>query len=199
VTGATGTGKTIFGLQFLLASEGSSKPLCVSFAETEQHLRENAASLGMRTDDIEFLDLTADADIFSEIQSYDIFSPSEIEREPIARSIRTRIEQLDPDRIFIDGFSQIRTICSDKFQFLRMTQSLFRFAENRSATLLVSANDRMIDRDILEDTSDGIIRLSRRAHLRTLEVVKFRGSAFVPDRHPMRISTAGLEIFAQAV
>src|ERR1051326_5444527 len=102
VCGSPGSGKTIFGLHFLLAAN-HSRPLFVSFSETEEHLREHAVTLGMRTEGMAFLDLTAAAKTFAEIESYDIFSPSEIEREPIATLIRQRVEELRPERIFIDS------------------------------------------------------------------------------------------------
>ena len=198
ITGAAGTGKTTLGLHFLLSADAVAKPLFISFVESEEHLRENAASMGLRAEHMHCLDLTPNAEVFSEVQSYDIFSPSEIEREPIATSIRTRIEQLNPDRIFIDGFAQLRTIFSDTFQFLRMTQSLFRFAGNRGATVLVTATKSMVDSDMLEASADGIICLARRAHLRTVEVVKMRSGAFMPDRHALRITATGLEIFPES-
>src|SRR5215831_16569033 len=96
VTGGPGTGKTIFGLQFLMAGPPRSSALFISFTETEKHLREHAASLSIRTESVEFLDLTAEADVFTEVLSYDIFSPSEVEREPISTSIRSRIDELSP-------------------------------------------------------------------------------------------------------
>ena len=197
VTGSPGTGKTVFGFQFLLAAQ--THPLFVSFIETEQHLREDARSLDMPTDRIDFLDLTADTDVFSEVQTYDIFSPSEIEREPIAHSIRNRIEQLSPDRIFIDGFSQLRSISADIFQFHRMVQSLFRYAMSRNSTILVTGTDMDTDADtVIQSAVDGVIRLTREGHLRSVEIMKMRGSAFLPYRHPLRITSAGLEIFPEA-
>src|SRR5205085_12605110 len=72
VTGAPGTGKTLLGLHFLTAVP-SSKVLFVSFSQTESHVRDDAASFGMNTANVAFLDVTAEADTFAEAQSYDIF------------------------------------------------------------------------------------------------------------------------------
>src|SRR2546425_10505556 len=70
VSGAPGSGKTLFGIHFLTAR--SSKTLFVSFTETEQHLREDAEAAGIATAGVTFLDLTAEADMFAQAQSYDI-------------------------------------------------------------------------------------------------------------------------------
>jgi circadian clock protein KaiC len=196
VSGTPGTGKTILGLQFLAQSDSS---LFISFTQTEEHLREDASALGIALDNISFLDLTPEADVFSEVQSYDIFSPVEVEREPIARSMRAKIEELNPQRIFVDGFSELRMISADMFHFLRIVQSFFRFATGRGATVLVSAALGLTDIDVaLQATTDGVIRLSGRRQARYLEVVKLRGGDFVPGRHAMRITSSGLEILPEA-
>jgi len=199
ITGSPGTGKTTLGFHFLTAAPSHAKTLCVTLTETEEHLREQAASLDINVGSIAFLDLTAGAEMFTEVQSYDIFSPSEVEREPISKSIQSRIEQLSPDRIFIDGFSQLRTISSDVFHFLRLVQSFFRLATAQGATVLVSATKGMTDGDVaLEASTDGIIRLRHCNRLRTLEVIKMRGSNFSPGRHPMRITSSGVETFPES-
>lgn len=199
VSGAPGTGKTIFGLHFLTSPARHGETLFVSFTQTEEHLRNDAEAVGIETAEVAFLDLTAEADVFSEDQSYDIFSPVEVEREPIAKAMRSRIEQLNPKRIFVDGFSELRMISADMFHFLRMVQSFFRFTANRGATVLVSATEGLTDVDVaLQSTTDGVIRLTGRRHLRSLEVLKMRGGDFSAGRHPLRISSTGLEIFPEA-
>jgi circadian clock protein KaiC len=196
VTGTPGTGKTIMGLHFLLAD---SPALLISFNEPESHLREHASAVGLATQNIEFLDLTADAEVFSQVQSYDIFLPSEVEREPIAAAMRERIEEVAPKRILIDGFSQLRSICHDVFHFHRMVQSLFRFVTNRGTTLMVTSLEGPPDPDlVLQGSADGVIRLARNGHLRWAEVVKMRGSGYLSSLHPMRITASGLQILPEA-
>jgi circadian clock protein KaiC len=201
LSGAPGTGKTLFGLQFLTRQEDNGPTLFVTFTESEQHLREDAEAAGIAGIDsgrIEFLDLTADAEMFAEVQSYDIFSPAEVEREPIARTIRTRIEEVNPRRIFMDGISELRMISADLFHFIRIMQSFFRFVTARDCTLIVSATEGVMDGEIaLQSLTDGVIRLTGRTY-RTLEVLKMRGSNFIPGLHPLRITSAGLEIYREA-
>jgi circadian clock protein KaiC len=201
VTGAPGTGKTILGLHFLAAAGDSSRKLLVSLTETEKHLKENAAAVGISTRDMAFLDLTAEPDVFSEVASYDIFSPVEVEREPIIMAIRASIEEVNPKRVFLDGLSELRMISSDMFHYLRMVQSFFRFVTDRGATLLVSTTDGITDVDlVLQAATDGVIRLaSGGSYGRSLEIVKLRGGDFARGPHPMRITASGLEIFPEPV
>ncbi len=199
VSGAPGTGKTIFGLHFLTPEQTEGAGLFVSFTETEDHLRHDAGTLGIDMSGTAFLDLTAEADVFSEIQSYDIFSPVEVEREPVAKAMRAKIEQIRPSRIFVDGFPDLRMISADMFHFLRMVQSFFRFAASRGSTVLVSAAEGLTGMDVaLQSTADGVIRLAGRRPARSLEVLKMRGGDFRAGRHPMRITSSGIEILSEA-
>lgn len=72
VTGGPGTGKTIFALQFLAASDEDA--LYIGFEERERELRRNAARLGIDLSNVSVLDLSADADRFFSEQPYTIFS-----------------------------------------------------------------------------------------------------------------------------
>jgi len=198
VTGAPGTGKTILGLQFLNASTDRKRALIVTFTQPEMHLKQDAESIGIDSEPMSFVDLSAEAEIFSEVQTYDIFSPAEVEREPIAAAIRARIEEINPERIFVDGFSELRMISSDVFHFLRISQSFFRFANGRGSTVVVSATEGMTDVETpLRATTDGVIRLAGN-RVRSLEVVKMRGSDFAAGPHPMRITPKGIEVFPES-
>ena len=185
-------------MQFLTAEQGDAPPLFVGFTESEQHLKEDAESVGIDARAIAFLDLTADAETFAQAQSYDIFSPAEVEREPIARAIRSKIEEINPQRIFIDGIAELRMISADLFHFSRTMQAFFRFVTARGCTLFVSATEGVMDGEIaLQALADGVIRLSGRTD-RCLEVLKLRGGNFVPGLHALRISSSGLEIDKEA-
>src|SRR5262245_31505390 len=89
IHGEPGTGKTTLGLHFVSSGEGG---LLVTFTQTADHLRADAAQLGLDLENVQILDLTPSPDIFVEMQTYDIFSPAEVERESISRQISKAIE-----------------------------------------------------------------------------------------------------------
>ena len=81
---------------------------------------------------------------------------------------------------------------------MHVVQSFFRFTTTRGATVLVSSLEGATDSDVIvQSAADGVIRLGRRGHLRSLEVMKMRGSQVSGCRHPMQITQAGLAIFPE--
>jgi circadian clock protein KaiC len=190
VCGDPGTGKTTLGLHFLSAGRGG---LLIAFGQSSEHIRADASSLGLNTEGVTVLDLTPAPEMFSEVQTYDIFSPTEVEREPISRQISKAIDDLDPKRIFVDGFGQFLNLTSDAFHHRRLAQSFFRFATRRGATLVVAAEDRECASDV-----DGVIALECSGEGRTIQVTKLRGSDFRAGSHLMRLTGSGIQVALSA-
>jgi circadian clock protein KaiC len=142
---------------------------------------------------VRILDLTPTPEVFSAMQTYDIFSPVEVEREPISQQIAKAFEELNPQRIFVDGFGMFRNLASDAFQHSRLVQSFFRFATRRGGTLIVASEDSECARYV-----DGVIELKFSREGRDIRVTKFRGSDFHEGCHPMRLTSSGLEISLNA-
>jgi circadian clock protein KaiC len=190
VHGDPGTGKTALGLHFLAAGILAHEPsLLITFGQAETHIRADAKSLGLNIDDVSILDLTPAPETFSEIQTYDIFSPYEVEREPMALQISRTIEQTKARRIFVDSFSHFRQVVSDTFHHDRLVQSFFRFATYGGATLIVASDDSDVARE-----ADGVIHLDFSNEGRSVRVTKFRGSDFQAGHHPMRVTAQGIEV-----
>jgi circadian clock protein KaiC len=187
VHGEPGTGKTTLGLHFLSCDPDSG--LLITFSQTADRIRDDAASLGLNLANLTILDFTPSAETFSAMQIYDIFSPSEVEREPLSRQIAKVVEEKTPKRIFVDSFGFFRSLASDTFQHRRLAQSFFRFATMRGATLLIASEERECARDV-----DGVILLSSGAEGRSVRVTKLRGSDFHAGTHPMRLSSEGLNV-----
>src|SRR5262245_5812812 len=180
VRGGLGSGKTTVGMHFLAAGLNLGEPsLFVTFAEAEPQIRADADILGLSLADVSFLDLTPGADAFTDMQTYDIFTPAEIEKDPITKLISEKIEQVRPHRVFIDGFSQFGHLANDSFHLRRLVQSCFRFATQHGATVLVSCDgvDFRQDRDI-QSVADGVLVLETSGAVRRLRVTKFRGSDY---------------------
>src|SRR6185295_3319049 len=90
VYGEPGTGKTTLGLHFLSSGPaGPSEPsgdggLLITFAQTAEHLRSDANALGLNIENVTILDLTPPPETFAEMQTYDVFSPGDVERGQIS-------------------------------------------------------------------------------------------------------------------
>lgn len=196
--GGAGTGKTVFGLQFLTAGEGSS--LFVGFEEPTENIRQNAATLGIDTDDLSFLDLSPDGDAFAADANYDVFGADEVEGDAVTARIREAVEAHDPDRVFVDPMTQLRHYVRDDYQFRRQVSSFIRYLTDRGVTVLFSTQPTgAVSDEDLEFICDGTLALSHAEKGRTLEVTKFRGSSFAAGTHTARVREGGVHVYPQLV
>ena len=197
VRGQSGTGKTILGLHFLSSgAEAGEKSLYITLGEPAEQIRMNAEAVGFDLKGIAFLDLSPTSQFFTEIQTYDIFSPAEVEREPTTQQIIEQVEVLKPQRIFLDAMTQFRYLSPDAFQFRKQVLSFLRFLREQGATVLFTSegSEEAPDND-LQFMSDGVIHLTFSSEGRTLRVSKFRGSDFRSGDHSMRLTQTGMEVF----
>lgn len=197
--GNPGSGKTVLGLHFLTAgTQNGERCLFIAMGETESQIRRNADTMNFDVSKIEFLDLAPSADFFAQAQSYDIFSPSDVEREPTTQRITTEVQKIKPVRVFIDAMTHFRYLASDDLQFRRQTHSFLRFLVDGGATVLFTSEDSPDNPDNdLQYMSDGIIRLEHRGEDRTISISKFRGSDFISGEHSLRITKNGILVYPQ--
>ncbi len=196
VRGGPGSGKTTMGLHFVTSGLESESALFITIEERESDVRKNAAALGFDLDHVEFLDLSPGSEFFTQGQSYDIFSPSEVEREPTTQKIIQEIEWLRPKRVFLEIMTEFRYLSSDPFQFRKQVLSFLRFLTEKGVTVFLSSEGSTIaPDDDLQFMTDGVINLNYDASGRTVCVTKFRGSAFRSGIHSMRLTSHGMEVF----
>ncbi len=197
VRGGPGSGKTTLGIHFLTtgAAKGE-KVLFITLGEPEDEIRKNAATMGFNLQGVNFLDLSPTPEFFAQVETYDIFSPAEVEREPITRKIVEQVKELQPNRVFIDSMTQFRYLASDPFQFRKQVLSFLRFLMQEGATVLFTSESSpdAPDED-LQFLSDGIIQLDFAPEGRTISVAKFRGSNFQTGPHSIKLSSKGIEVF----
>jgi circadian clock protein KaiC len=195
--GGPGSGKTTMGLHFLTASRADwEKPLFITMGESEEQIRKNAEAIGFDLEGVTFLDLSPSTTFFTEVQSYDIFAPAEVEREPTTQQIVAQVEALKPQRVFLDAITQFRYLAGDAFQFRKQALSFLRFLTEQGATVLFTSEASVeAPDDDLQFMADGVINLEFTPEERTLSVSKFRGSDFRSGQHSMKLSPTGVEVF----
>lgn len=201
VRGGPGTGKTTLGLHFLTAGAGNGEQvLFITLGEPVEQIRQNGEKLGLDTNAIAFLDLSPTSDFFAKVQTYDIFSPAEVEREPLTQAIVEQVETLKPQRVFLDSMTQLRYLASNAFQFRKQALSFLRFLVEQGATVLFTSegSEEAPDED-LQFLGDGVIYLNFTTQERTLCVTKFRGSSFRSGCHSMRLTETGMQVFPRLV
>ena len=197
VRGGAGTGKTTLGWHFLTAGvQKGEKPLFITLGEPEAQLRANAETLGFDIESIAFLDLSPTSEFFTEVQTYDIFSASEVEREPTTQKIIEQVRAVKPQRVFLDAITQFRYLAADEFQFRKQVLSFLRFLVEGGATVVFTSEGTLnAPDDDLQFISDGVIYLELLPVGRTLSVTKLRGSSFRDGRHSIRLTETGMQVF----
>jgi len=201
IRGGPGCGKTTLGVHFLLAGRNRGENvLFITLGEPEPEIRKNFASLKLNLDGVHFLDLAPTPEYFVEVESYDIFSPAEVELEPTTRKIVNTVKELQPRRIFVDSMTQFRYLASDSFQYRKQILSFLRFLLQEGATVLFSSegSEEAPDFD-LQFLADGVINMEQDGDESYLQVTKLRGSPFRPGRHAYRIGPGGVQVFAVLV
>jgi circadian clock protein KaiC len=205
VRGGPGTGKTTLGIHFLLAGVAlGEKALLITLESAEAQLRQDGASQGLDLSGVAILDLSPTREFFAQNQSYDIFSLAEVERDPTTRRIIQTLEELKPQRVFVDAVTTLRYMASDAFQFRKQALSFVRYLVEQGATVMLSSEptDNVPDDD-LRFMSDGIIDLiispTHGVLRRTLTVTKMRGSDFEGGSHAMRLTDSGMEVYPRLV
>jgi circadian clock protein KaiC len=205
--GSPGTGKTTTAIQFLLAGAAvGERGLYITLSETEQELREGAASHGYDIGDrFDIFELVPPETLLDEQQQQSLLYSSDLELGETTRTMFEAFERLRPDRIVIDSLSEIRLLAQSSLRYRRQILAMKHYFAKADATVL------MLD-DLTTDTLDktvhsiahGVIRLEELAPVygpdrRRLRVVKFRGRAFRSGYHDFAIETGGVRVFPRLV
>jgi circadian clock protein KaiC len=202
VRGGPGVGKTALGLHFLSAGVRAGEPaVFLSHGSTEDAVRVDAASLGIDTGGITFIDFSPDPEFFKEARSYDVFPAADVEREAFTRTLVTEFESVRPTRVFLDSLTQVRHLSEDVIDFRRQAHAFLRYLSSTGATVLFASgsSDRTADED-LQFMSDGVLNLEYDVDLgRSISVNKLRGSAFRIGEHSSKVDDRGMHVFPRLI
>ena len=205
VRGGPGTGKTTLGLHFLATGLAlGESALLITLESNEAQLRADATVQGLDLSGLAVLDLSPSREFFAEGQSYDIFSPADVERDPTTRQIVDTIQERKPVRVFVDAITTLRYLAPDALQFRKQALSFLRYLVEHGATVLMSSEPTVsVPDDDLRFMSDGILELDvSQQHgtlRRTLSVAKLRGSGFAGGWHSLRLTDRGMEVYPRLV
>ena len=202
LTGTPGTGKTIFGLEFLYRGAlMGEKGLYISFEEPKENIIKQAKQFGW--------DL---AKLEKEGKLVIDYIPSKTITNAVLSAIPTSIKQDGIKRIVIDSVStlslSIPTIHTKVTEVTEFTikRFIYNFIEDlrlaHAGTILLigqSRNDKELSSDgVSEFVADGIIHVMYESlggeYSRSLNIRKMRQCKNNEDIHPLEISSKGLVI-----
>src|SRR5205807_4898834 len=106
--GAPGSGKTTLGLQFLLeGANASEKGLYITLSETEQELRETAASHNWSIpENVDVFELAPPESLLDEKQQQSLLYSSDLELGETTNRIFAAMERSKPSRVVLDSLSE---------------------------------------------------------------------------------------------
>ncbi|MFN2340923.1 MAG: ATPase domain-containing protein [Halanaerobium sp.] len=197
--GGPGTGKTTLGLHFLIEGlKNKEKVLLVTMTEDIEKIKENGKNYNFPMAKINYIDLSPGADFVSENRDYDLFSSAQNEQKPLLKKLTKKIDELKPDRIFFDGFTQLKYLSSDDFKFRKQILSFMQFVKKYNSTILLTSEVGASNPDDdLQFMVDGIINILYEHQNHYLEITKYRGSSFQRGKHTMKFKKDGIKIYPQ--
>jgi len=205
--GAPGSGKTTLALQFLLdGAAGGEKGLYITLSETEQELREAAASHGWSLpDNIEIFELVPPETLLDEREQQSLLYSSDLELGETTKRIFEALDNCEPSRVVLDSLSEIRLLAQSSLRYRRQILSLKHFFSQRDVTvvLLDDMTAEVLDKTV-HSVAHGVTRLEELvpeygAQRRRLRVLKYRGQPFRGGHHDFTIRTGGLEVYPRLV
>ncbi|MFH1722596.1 MAG: ATPase domain-containing protein [Candidatus Altiarchaeota archaeon] len=219
VSGVCGTGKSIFGMQFLLNGilEHEEPGVYVTLEQNPVHLREDMASIGF---DVEELERQGMLVIIDASMSHRGDSPTFNTREAIPHSsfsllpeefnllnvvdiIGKVADKVRAKRVVVDSLSALDNMLSEKIDVRKATLDLnYKLQDTGLTSILISdiINEQVLSRHgVAEYISDGAITLHYRASGpdagRFLLVNKMRATSHKEGIHPIRFKEGmGIEV-----
>ncbi len=199
VCGAAGSGKTVFGIEFITRGvlDHGESGVYFSFEETKPKILRNIQSLGMNGEQlllenklaIEYCDLRPVAD--AEGGDFDLGGL-------FARLDRS-ITRVKARRVFIDGAEALFGAFENEHVIRKELARLFKWLDDKGVTSIITGEkgDGTLTRHGLEEyLADCVIyldhRISDQLSTRRLRVIKYRGIPHSTDEFPFLIDRDGI-------
>jgi len=201
VAGGAGSGKTLLGLQFLVAGaqEYGEPGVLLTFEESTAKVSANVASLGFDLDGLQREQLLI-ADAFR-VDPSEFGEAGEFDFEPLFILLADSIERIGAKRVVLDTIEVLFGAFQEQAIVRAELRRLFYWLEERSVTAIVTGergDNRLTRHGIEEYVSDCVIVLDQRVReqisTRILRVVKYRGSTHGTNEYPFLISDHGFVV-----
>jgi circadian clock protein KaiC len=202
VAGGPGSGKTLFGLHFLVAgaTQYDEPGVHVAFEESGEEIARNVGSLGW---DIETL--TREQRIIIDhvqLDREEILETGVYDLEGLFIRLKHAIESIGAKRVVLDTVEYLFAGLPNELILRSELKRLFRWLKEQGVTTIVTGeqgtNGGITRHGLEEYVSDCVIvldyRISQEVSTRRLRIVKYRGSRHGTNEYPFVIGGRGISV-----
>jgi circadian clock protein KaiC len=201
VCGGAGSGKTLFGMEFLVrgALEFDEPGVFMAFEETAEELAQNVASLGF-----DLGGLSASGKLLIDhvrVERSEIEETGEYDLEGLFIRLGHAIDTIGAKRVVLDTIETLFSGLSNPMIIRSELKRLFRWLKDRGMTTIVTAEQGSgtLTRHGLEEyVSDCVVfldhRVTNQISTRRLRIVKYRGSTHGTNEFPFLIDETGISV-----
>ena len=200
ICGGAGSGKTIWGIDFLVegANNYGEPGVLMCFEETETELVDDMASLHL-----DLQDAVAHKKICVEHVLLERGDLKEIDfnLEGLLVRLEFAIDSIGAKRVVLDSIDSLFAGLADRGILRLELKRLFRWLKTKQVTAIITSESGQgsLTRNGLEEyVSDCVLMLDNRVHeetsVRRIRVVKYRGSNHGTNEYPFIIDTNGLSV-----
>jgi circadian clock protein KaiC len=204
VAGAAGAGKTLLGMNFLVAGarEYGEPGVLMTFEESADKVARNVRSLGFDLEELQRKGMLAV--LAFRVDPSEIVAAGDFDFEPIFAILADAIEQVGAKRVVLDTIEVIFGAFGDDTIVRSELIRLVRWLDDRGVTVVLTGErgsqggEGLTRHGIEEYVTDCVIVLDHRVNAeistRRLRVVKYRGSAHGTNEYPFLISAHGFTV-----
>jgi len=201
LSGGTGTGKTLLGVDFLINGviEHNEPGVFMSFEETKEELYKDVASLKMNLQA-----LVAEKKIVIDcvlLDRKEIQEAGEFNLEGIFVRLEHAIDSIKAKRVVLDSIESLFAGVSDAGILRLEIKRLFRWLKDKQVTAVITGEVKegaFTHHGLEEYISDCIILVDNRVRdqiaTRRIRVIKYRGSRHGVNEYPFVIDSGGLSV-----
>jgi circadian clock protein KaiC len=202
VAGSAGAGKTLLGLNFLVAGarQYGEPGVLMTFEESAAKVALNVRSLGFDLDELQGSGLLAV--LAFRVDPSEMVAAGEFDFEPLFAILDDAIRRVGAKRVVLDTIEVLFGAFGDDVIVRSELSRLMRWLEDRGVTVVLTGergNGSGLTRHGIEEyVTDCVIvldhRVSAEISTRRLRVVKYRGSAHGTNEYPFLISARGFTV-----
>jgi circadian clock protein KaiC len=202
VAGSAGAGKTLLGLNFLVAGarQYGDPGVLMTFEESAAKVALNVRSLGFDLDELQRSGLLAV--LAFQVDPSEMVAVGEFDFEPLFAILDDAIRRVGAKRVVLDTIEVLFGAFGDDTIVRSELSRLMRWLEERGVTVVLTgergSGSALTRHGIEEYVTDCVIvldhRVSAEISTRRLRVVKYRGSAHGTNEYPFLISARGVTV-----